>query len=1048
MTDNSLPTENISFSRKEKLRTPLAPRTGVRAFWNDFILNKKYLLICFAVPSLITLLMYVCFQVYPIGEASVLVLDLNGQYVYFFEGLRDILHGDGSLLYSFSRALGGEFVGIFAYYLSSPFSFIVALFPKEMITEALLLMFLLKVGCCGLTFGIYIEATRKRNRVATVIFSTMYALCGYAVVMQHNTMWTDNLILLPIIMLGIENLIKYGKYRMFVISLAMAVFSNFYIGYMTCIFVALYFFYFYFASSKDERNPRGEKLHFIKSSARMALYSIITIAICSALLICTYYGLTFGKTTFSSPNIRPDQKFDWLDLIPKLFIGSYDTVRPEGLPFLYSGTLTLMLLPLYFFSGRIKAREKIASAVLIIVFLASFNVSTIDLFWHGMQRPNWLNYRYSFILCFFLILLAYKAYENIREIGYRKLIPVSAFLVIILLIIQKAEYENVHDFFTVWLSMGIIAVYLCVMKAVSSPKIHVARPAAIVLAILVCTEMFGGGLLNMNSLGLDVVYSTRTSYRTFVDGLTPSVEAVKAADPSFYRMEKTVHRKTNDNFALDINGLSNSTSTLNAQTIKLLNNYGLSAKSHWTKYLGGTAVSDTLFGIKYVIAKHDDDRDFRLYKETPYGDTDYTVWENPYAMSLAAGVSSTLESLNVDDYSSAPELMNATVTAMLGSDETIELFTPTSTGAYASCDNAVRTSVAGHAKYSPQNANSAARFTFSINVESEDPIFLFIPTDYPRECYLYINGLKSGSCLGNETDRIIEIGSYEIGETVTVSFEIIKECAYLKENDHYFYYLDSQLFEEVMPALSDSPFMIHEYNDDYFKGTITISEGDELVYTSIPYDQGWRVYCDGERVELKKLLGGLIGFELSEGEHVLELKYRPNCLYFGFFTSCIGGFSFALAWFLTELHRHRMLQLGVPVYEIPDRGDWTDELSPVLPDPEAYDSFVTESGMQIPNSVDLFSASAENDSYADAKYPPAPSVNDNKKPAEDPPCSDSTNPEPVSAAPCKPLSTGISTPGCHNCAKALRLPDGNLLCTIRGIVPEDYRCKDHSFSDN
>ena len=201
---------------------------------------------------------YICMEVFPFGEESVLVLDLNGQYVYFFEELKNIIYGDGSLLYTFSRAMGGEFMGIFAYYLSSPFSFIVALFPDAYMTEALLIMFLLKTGCCGLTFGIYVDATRRRDPVATVIFSAMYALCGYAVVMQHNTMWIDNLILLPIIMLGIERMIKYGRYRMFVLSLMMAIFSNFYIGYMSCIFVAVYFFYYYFANNENNRNKKAE----------------------------------------------------------------------------------------------------------------------------------------------------------------------------------------------------------------------------------------------------------------------------------------------------------------------------------------------------------------------------------------------------------------------------------------------------------------------------------------------------------------------------------------------------------------------------------------------------------------------------------------------------------------------------------------------------------------------------------------------------------------------------------------------------------------------
>lgn len=925
-------------TKREKFRTPLAPRTSIKDFWYDAVKNKKYLALCFAIPALIMLLMYVCFEVYPIGEGSVLVLDLNGQYVYFFEGLRDILYGKGSLLYSFSRALGGEFIGIFAYYLSSPFSLIVALFPKTAITEALLVMFLLKVGACGLTFGIYIEATRKRNRVATVIFATMYALCGYAVVMQHNTMWIDNLILLPIIMLGIENIIKYGKYRMFIISLAMAIFSNFYIGYMTCIFVVLYFFYFYFACSPEERNPRCERFHFLKSSGRMALYSVITLAICSALLLCTYYSLTLGKTTFSNPNYRFEQKFDWLDMITKVFVGSYDTVRPEGLPFLYSGVLTLMLLPLYFFAPHIKPREKTASGILILVFLASFNVSIFDLFWHGLQRPNWLNYRYSFILCFFVILLAYKGFEKLREIGYKKLIPVAAFLILLLLVIQKEEYEHIDDFSTVWLNFGIIALYLGLLRAVTADRKHIRRAGALILALFVGCEMLVAGLLNMDALGADVVYSTRTSYRNFIDGLTPTVNNVLKEDTSFYRMEKTVHRKTNDNFTLNMNGLSNSTSTLNSETIKLLNNYGLSSKSHWSKYLGGTPVSDTLFGLKYIVTEKNGDEILELYNETKLGKGDYTVYENPYAMSLAAGVSPDLKELSTQNYYSAFELMNATVTAMLGEKETVNVFRVADADPFVSLEGARRSSVAAHTKYEPEEGMESGRITFYIHIDSTDVLYMFIPSEYPRECQLFINGLKKGSYFGNETDRIVELGTFEEGDTVTVTLETVEEAVYLLANHDYFYYLDSKTFEEKMPALRDSSFMIHEYNDDRFEGTINVKKGDTLIYTSIPYDEGWKVYADGERVEkLTKLIDGTIGFELPVGEHTLEMKYRPDCLYLGIFISVIGGLSFAVAWFMTELFRKKAIDRGVSVYVIPDRGDSRFDDIEAIPDLEAFD---------------------------------------------------------------------------------------------------------------
>lgn len=915
MTDSNVNTTQKSNTVIRPL-LPLSPRTGFRARLEKFKCEQKYLALCFAVPMLLMLLMYICWQVFPFGNESVLVLDLNGQYVYFFEGLRDILLGDGSLLYSFRRALGGEFMGIFAYYLSSPFSLIVALFPKSMITEALLVMFLLKVGSCGLTFGIYLEATRKRNRTAAVMFSTMYALSAYAVVMQHNTMWIDNMILLPVIMLGIENLIRYGKYKMFIISLSMAIFSNFYIGYMMCIFSALYFFYAYFSMSPSERNPLGARRHFPKTIGRMALYSVTAVAICAALIFCTYYSLTFGKTTFSNPTFTPDQRFDWLDMTSKLFIGSYDTVRPEGLPFIYCGTLTLILLPLYFFAPHIKTREKIASGIFIAVFLVSFNVTTLDLFWHGMQRPNWLNYRYSFMLCCFMVLLAYKAFERIGDIGYRRAVRIGCVLSLILIIMQKvlSENENVQNFTMIWLSIGIIAVYLGVLRAVTWSDIQIRQTGTLILAVIVGAEMFGAGMLNMSSLDADVVYSSRTSYRTFIDGLRPVAENVLDSDPSFYRMEKTHHRKTNDNFALRMRGLSNSTSTLNSETISLLHDFGISSKSHWSKYLGGTPVLDSLFGIKYIIDEVDNDEVRETYEETDLGNSDYTVWKNPNALPIAYGVSRELEDLEIHTTFKSPfERMNAVVGAMVGEDD-IKIFKPVDIDGSITCEGVIKSNVAGHYKFEKTESGSVHRININVTVDSDDVLYCYFPTDYLRESYLYINGIKNGSVFGNETDRIIEIGRFDEGETVTISLEPTEENAYFANDCFYFWQLDEDEYNKYMPVLAESAFEYEKASDDYFRGSINIADGDELVFTSIPYDKGWKVYADGEEIETKKLIDGTVGFELTVGEHSLVMKYRPDCLYIGLAVSAAGLIAFAAEWVTCEKLRKKKLMAGCPVY--------------------------------------------------------------------------------------------------------------------------------------
>ena len=191
--------ELLSFSNEKNSK-----KNKIKKLWKEY----RYLTLAFLIPAVIMYLIYLSMEIHPFGEGSVLVLDLNGQYVSFFTALRNFIYGDASLLYSFGRALGGEFMGMYAYYLASPFSYIVALFPQDKILEALLLIFILKTGFCGFTFGFYLHKTTKDhkrfNKVAIVGFSMLYALSAYCVIYQHNSMWIDAVIWLPLITYGIE----------------------------------------------------------------------------------------------------------------------------------------------------------------------------------------------------------------------------------------------------------------------------------------------------------------------------------------------------------------------------------------------------------------------------------------------------------------------------------------------------------------------------------------------------------------------------------------------------------------------------------------------------------------------------------------------------------------------------------------------------------------------------------------------------------------------------------------------------------------------------
>ena len=264
-----------------------------------------YLLFAALIPAVLFYIIYLARGLYPFGDGTVLVLDLNGQYVSFYEGLHNILRGDADLLYSFSRNLGGEFLGIYDYYVASPFAMLLALFPERFMLEALLLLFMLKAALCGLFMGLYLHkrSAGEPNRLAVITFSVMYAMCSYCVVQQHNSMWIDAVLWLPMLALGIESLIKYGKFRLYVFALAIIIHSNFYIGYMAVIFTLAYCFYFYFAHNRNnENNPLGEKNHFIKSVARVAAWSVLAVGIAALAILSARYALSFGKDEFSNPN--------------------------------------------------------------------------------------------------------------------------------------------------------------------------------------------------------------------------------------------------------------------------------------------------------------------------------------------------------------------------------------------------------------------------------------------------------------------------------------------------------------------------------------------------------------------------------------------------------------------------------------------------------------------------------------------------------------------------------------------------------------------------
>ncbi len=940
-----------------------------------------YLGLAALIPAIIFFLIYLARGLYPFGSGTVLVLDLNGQYVYFFEALRDAVLDGGSLLYSWSRSLGGEFIGMYAYYIASPLSYLICLFPVDKTQEFLLIMFMIKAAICGTTMGFYLHKhSVSKNKFTVITFAIMYALSAYCVVHQSNTMWIDAVMWLPLVALGVEELVKHGKYKMFVIFLSLTLASNFYIGYMVCIFVLLYYFFYMFAyTERNVNNPRLEKNHFGKSFVRIAVFSVIAVCMAAVIVFGAYYSLQFGKNEFTDPNWEVKTKFDFFDLIFKLFPASYDTVRIDGLPFVYCGLLTVILAPIFFCSKRFTLREKIASGIFLLIFVFSFMITSLDLIWHGFQKPQWLNARFSFMFCFFLIYLAFRTFDHVKEIKPGHLAGISGLILIFIAVLQKFDEEFkqklvdlsygpneedflVHPYATILLTVILLVVYVTLIALMF--KVKNKELVSAVMLCVVCGELFISGLTNVNDFDKDVGFTTYQSYNEFNNLVRPVTETLtEDFDTSFYRFEKTYHRKLCDNMALDIRGVSNSTSTLNKSTINFLRMLGYYSQSHKSQYKGGTIVTDSLLGMKYIIS----DRDYSpLYGNTvltgedyakhegmtleelqeatfadkykDYSSDDLMVYYNKYALSLAFAASDDVlnvnmkdhnirvskdsddyeEKYNPDGYTSPFTRVNAFFSGILG--EEVEIFKPAIQTDVA-LDNVKHSTskvqhgdltekVADHDRYDKIDKDKAGTITYTYTVPEGEMLYLFFPAYYNREVDLSaqalntetgkfekmkifdsprddgtINHSKSSTCsFAKCNDRIVELGFVPSTEyKLTVTIDNTYNQFYTKNDEAFIYYVDMELFEDVISRIKQNEFIIDDdYKEDDLPGTIKTAKDDQLILTTIPYDEGWNVYVDGEKVDVVEVGDALLAFRIDDaGEHTLRLKYRSNAFTYG-----------------------------------------------------------------------------------------------------------------------------------------------------------------------
>lgn len=1005
-----------------------------------------YYLAAFLIPALLTFIAYAVFGVYPFGERSVLTLDLNGQYVYYFENIRRAFWNGESVLYSWARNLSGGYQGVIGYYLASPFTFIVILMPRSLIVEALMIMQLCKVGACGVTMFAYVQNAKRVKPFQSVIFSTMYALMAFVAIQLIDPMWIDGPIFLPLVILGVEYLVDDGRKINYIIPLAVMFIANFYIGFMIAIFVAIYFTYYLFFGSKRKFKGAGSYAAVI---GRMFLATGVALMCSYVMIMPVYNALALGKFDFSEPDYSLRTMFNPVELLPTLFPNQYYSVnvdegtRMYGRPEIYCGVLSFVLTPLYFFNKKISRNRKTGYGLILFVMFFSMWIKPINMMWHGGQDPNWLPYRYSFLVSFVIVSMAAETFANLDDYKLDIKTPSIIFVCIALLAFifdaimpslnyneEKYKYvaimpytenvtingESTDHVFLGTLVFGVIlcAIYLTFAYLISNAKNQQQRNIiSAAMALLVIFEAGYNTFDTVFKIDKEVYYSSKASYNEIMSA--PDVKAaLDEIDDGFYRSEKTFFRNVNDNQAYGLRGISHSSSVMNARIIRFIETLGYSTKSYETRYDGNTPLADSLLGIKYVIddpANYNPDSNRKTLLSPYYnkvGSTTYKkekeertadIYENPDALPIGFMADDDILRLSFLGNDNPFNSMNNFLSSMTGNTPDYsgalapkQYFYRTATGPYTvhnvgdqyekstdpnklevELNECYETDYAGQHCY---NANAGAgdpTVRVHINIQSEDNLYMFLKSDNPKQCNLWVSTTKDettgdfidfvgyGSYYDGYDYSIVNLGSFPVGTEMEIRLTILQSDKsgnneYIMVKDFQLYHFDYEAFHNDIELLKTNPLVLdmNKTSDSRLYGEVDAAAG-QILYTSIPYEPGWTIKVDGKKVDEAFtetfndagtsimsnytdvtegsvcILNALIGVRLSEGHHTIEMKYTPPGFTAGIILLILGIAAVVVFWLYDKKNNPALIQFAK---------DRENRRNGIVPEPEKKSSGV------------------------------------------------------------------------------------------------------------
>ncbi|WP_086314550.1 hypothetical protein A5821_002130 [Enterococcus sp. 7F3_DIV0205] len=811
------------------------------------------------VPILVLAWVYFQQGIYLGSETTLLASDAFAQFSNFYASFNNMLHGKQDIFYTWYGSLGLNYWALMSYYLNGVFTPIVFFFDNLHIPDAMYVITLLKFGCMGLSFFIFAHYTFKVPQWIKVGLSVSYALMSYGIAYSPMIMWLDALIYLPLIVLGIHRLMDKKKPTLLFISYLFLFLSNFYMAFMVGIFTFLYFFARSF--TKWGQYKKSISMYLI-TSILAGCTSMITI-------LPTIFDLSNNGEGLTEINrwITPDVG-TW-DMVVKSMSAVYDTSKYEAAPFFYVGILPLLFCLFYFVTKRVLLQEKIIYGSLGIFLVASIYIQPLNLFWHGLHSPNMFLFRFSFLFSFFILLFAGYGIEKMEKQELNRLVNIGIVLLVIFTSAYIFSNKKRYDYITresLILSLFFLAVYvgLCV---VYYTKINYRKFLPAVVLIIVGIELVFNAQAMIAGVRKDWNYPKRELYTEYYQDIKTLTDETHSLTPGFYRMANVDPISHNESFNYGYSGVSMFSSIRNRHSSSYMNQLGF--RSTGTNlnidYKNNTILMDALLGIKYNIGRESPMKyGFNNIKNSG----SYDLYENQYVLPL--GILTDKGIYKKEAFQNQESLIKH----LAESKQPLFYFKEPKE---VNKENLI-VQQEGDILYLSEEKPSADKImTWSVDVPAHSQAYLNLLVENSgamRDAVaeVTVNGISRASDMPR-TGQYYNLGYYEKATTITVkvAFRGVSVVKMLRPDTLI---LNTENFKSMIQS-AQRKGVEFEGKGRKLKTSIN-STKENVLFTTIPYDSGWKAYLDGKEVPIKAVEEAFLAVTVPAGEHELSLVFLPQ----------------------------------------------------------------------------------------------------------------------------------------------------------------------------